>query len=571
VFAAILLVAGVWAVTLALLDRDAFWITDNANKFLQVRAILASDYTDFSLPWPGREIDPGFEFNPLPAPFSRVERGKLWSQYPPLFATVSSVPFRWFGPLGLYLLPLAASVLTLVGLARLTARVGPNARAPGLAVLLAGLGTPVWFYSVVFWEHAVAVAAAVWALERILASFPHGARRDLVLAGLLAAVAIAFREDMLLYAVALAVVTAARSPGRRLGAPVSFLAVVLLGLVPVFLFQWATLGTPLGHHVQSNLDGFAKHLASRPIVFYRHLLAWGAGTVPSIALGVPCVALFAVFPRLGRKAFDVAVPVLAAVASVASGFVLVGFLTAGSPIVHLQQANSLFAGAPLVLLGLIRSGDTPPGAASDTRSIWLACASFALLHALAAPAISSQGIHWGNRYLLVLYALLVVPAACNLARWLDAVRPVAVRRGMAVAGALVLGVALQAYSIHLLREKKSFSHRLNDVLTARPEPVVVTDIWWAPQEMVSVFYDKPIFLVRSREQLGTLTGRLLDSDMDEFLFVRGVPNRRPAGSAVVVDDGDLDFFTLRLVSMRISETPRRAGSRDVLPSGGRTE
>src|SRR6185295_17630337 len=69
--AALFAVAVLYLVSHALYEHRAFWITDNANKFLQLRAIL-DGHGDFSLRWPGRELDPDFELNPLPPPFSRV-------------------------------------------------------------------------------------------------------------------------------------------------------------------------------------------------------------------------------------------------------------------------------------------------------------------------------------------------------------------------------------------------------------------------------------------------------------------------------------------------------------------
>ena len=63
------LIAAIYLITLVLIQERAFWITDNANKFLQVEALLASGYTDYAIPWPGAGIDPDFRYNPLPDPW----------------------------------------------------------------------------------------------------------------------------------------------------------------------------------------------------------------------------------------------------------------------------------------------------------------------------------------------------------------------------------------------------------------------------------------------------------------------------------------------------------------------
>jgi hypothetical protein len=65
-------VAFVYAATLAMLPSGGLWIIDNGNKRIQVEALLASGFRDFSLPWPGRELDP--ELASLAERFSVVHR-----------------------------------------------------------------------------------------------------------------------------------------------------------------------------------------------------------------------------------------------------------------------------------------------------------------------------------------------------------------------------------------------------------------------------------------------------------------------------------------------------------------
>ena len=162
-------VAVVYILTLAGLEGDGLWQVDNANKLLQVQAILHSGGEEFSLPWPGKTYDPAIEYNPIPNLFSRVEDGRLFSVFSPVFALVSTVPYALVGQAGLYILPLLASLIMLVGVGRLANFIAVEAGSPSpaqrhAAILLAGTCTPVWFYSVVFWEHTIAVCLCVWSL-----------------------------------------------------------------------------------------------------------------------------------------------------------------------------------------------------------------------------------------------------------------------------------------------------------------------------------------------------------------------------------------------------------------------
>ena len=103
----IVAVALVYAATLALLPPGGLWIVDNGNKRIQVEALLASGFRDFSLPWRGGDLDPELAFNPLPNSFSVVREGRLYSVFSPLFPALSVLPFRWLGDAGLCLAPAA--------------------------------------------------------------------------------------------------------------------------------------------------------------------------------------------------------------------------------------------------------------------------------------------------------------------------------------------------------------------------------------------------------------------------------------------------------------------------------
>ena len=137
----------------------------------------------------------------------------------------------------------------------------------------------------------------------------------------------------------------------------------------------------------------------------------------------------------------------------------------------------------------------------------------------AAPRAGSLGIHWGNRYLLILYPLCAALAAANLAHWWNHRVGKASASLPALAAVLLLSCPAQAYSNMLLKSKKDFSVRLNQAIQQRPETAVVSNIRWAPQAMYSAFYDKSMFFVESPEHLNRLARTLAGRGYDRFLFV----------------------------------------------------
>lgn len=545
-------VALVLAASQAWLPQDGFWITDNAGKFLQLQAFLAGDGLDTALEWAGRPFDPELAWNPLPPPFSSVVEGRIYSQYPPAFAVLSAPLFRLFGFAGLRVLPLLATVLLLAALCGVAAELGLDSRLQALLVLVAGLCTPLWFYALVFWEHAIVGCLAMVALWAFLVAVRSASLRAAAACGLAIAMAVWFREEMLLLAAVLGGLLVAGAASRRLALGLAFTVTVTTGLLPLLVFQWAATGTPLGHHVGANLGGLEGHLAMRAGVIYRLLLAAGPEVGASIALSAPFLLALLWRPRLSTRVATVAVPLLALYAAGYGLVVVTPFWTSGAPILHLLQSNSLFAACPLLLLGLVRL-DPPLDHATEaaTRRVWVAVVGYALAYALVAPVISTQGIHWGNRYLLVLYPPLALLAVRNLALWRSggALRAAGL---LAVALALAVSFAAQLESLRLLERKRTFSSRLARAVAQRAEPALISDVWWAPPEMYPAFDSKPMFLVRDAEQLDVLRRRLADAGLASALLVTrhagpNGPHDPNGGERVVIDDGGLGFFSLDLV------------------------
>ena len=80
-----------YAAAFALLPRGGFWINDNGAKFIQMEGIVRGSYADFSVPWPGRAVDPELTYNPLHHPFGEVVGGRLLVPYSATFAVLSFI------------------------------------------------------------------------------------------------------------------------------------------------------------------------------------------------------------------------------------------------------------------------------------------------------------------------------------------------------------------------------------------------------------------------------------------------------------------------------------------------
>ncbi len=153
------------------LPKDVFWSPDEGSKLLNMHTISWADGVRFTVPYNGRFLDPDFQFYVrnyiYPQPSSACNIRFNWPLWFPL---LSLIPYRLFGVWGLYLAPLLAGWGTAVLSGIIARRIQPKADAA--TVLVVGLATPILFYSVLFWEHTIAVFLALFALW-LLVEWPY--------------------------------------------------------------------------------------------------------------------------------------------------------------------------------------------------------------------------------------------------------------------------------------------------------------------------------------------------------------------------------------------------------------
>jgi hypothetical protein len=558
----ILSVAAIYAATLFWLPADGFWVPDNGNKWIQVQTLIESGHRNYAIPWPGRELDPDFDRNPLANHFSVVHEGELYSVFSPVFPALAAPWVELLGSRSVYLLPFVAGVLLLVGVARMASALGLLASGRRDAVLLAGLCSPLWFYTVCFWEHIVAAALAVWAVARMLEFLEGAGAGALWSSGLLVAAAAWFRDQLLVLAAVMATVVFMEAVGTRLRSALVFSASVVVGLVPLALFQAWALGDPVGFHLthgfhvgpESGLvERAMKHMLERPRVLFHLFAASTPGIVSSVLLTLPFGVAVLLHPKLSGRGFAIGVVFTAGWSVLVSGVMWMGRATAASPIQWLLVTNGLFAAAPWCLLAGLRCRDTDVDTPEwrGRRRLWLLVASYAVAYGLLSPLRNAVGIHWGNRYLLVLYPFLAVGAAATLhdlqrsrvawARWAAA----------AVLVGAVASAGLQLLALDLLQRKKDFTRRLEAAVRERPEQVVVTPHWWVPQTLSGVFFERKIFHVEDDADRRRFEAILRGHGVERYLLVLSGLEREPGIADVVVDDNGLAFFTQHLVPRRL--------------------
>ena len=554
VFGVLILVTAAYLLTFFVIEKRSFWIIDNEIKFVQLQAISDSNYTDYSIAWPGAEVDPELAYQPMIFPFYSIQDGKIFASYSPVLPAVSAPLFKLFGYTGLYILPLICSVLMLVGLVKITEVMGIEILGRSITVLVAGLCTPIWFYSAVFWGHNIAVCLCIWGIYFYLRFIKQGFVKHLICGSVLLALSIYFRDELYIFCAVLAAATLFYVPGKRIKTVLVIIITMAVSIIPLWLFQWKAIGQPFGFHIGVHLfsfPGMSEHIVDRGRVLYTLFVRCSPKVWFSLILVAPFVLTFLVNPKLSKKVFVLAVPFYCLVAMASFFFVMRGYFTSDSPLAWMLQANSLFVVSPILMLAFMRYKN-PEGNTTESsfvNLIWLLCIFYVVVYSLVTPYAATEGIHWGNRLLLILYPLFAILAAVNISRWLEIS---ASKFGLAVAVvilAILASFAAQLYSVNILHKKKDFTYRLNREIQKRPESAIITDVWWVPLELYSVFYEKPIFRIRSQEQIEQLLKKLQEAGYKESLFATRTSHMRGAPAVVEVDDGDLNFFSLKFIPL----------------------
>ena len=483
---------------IALLPPDVFWITDEGTKFIQLQSLARFARIDIVYTGPPALLpDAGFHLVRL--------NGRVYSLFLPYFAFLNLIPFRLFGIYGVYLLPALGALISML----VTMKMG--GRAAGLTLLFA---TPVFFYGITYWEHTAALAlstvAVVLLLPRhpepgdsaqgTLGEGPHGAGGappnhpgpSLTLgmtAGALLAASTLLREEGYLFATAIVIALAIRDRSLKSAAVVA--GAFALAMSPAWLWHMRLYGSPLGLHA-----AVYSAYARGSFAFFDSLIRFRPQTWVSIALVVPQLAA----PFTPRRWWRV-VMALACLTGLAAAVLLA---TDVERIMATSDATGLLPSLPFVTLALLawREGD---------RFLQTICILFIIG---ACLTLSSAGtwIIWGPRHFFPILPLLVV---LSVEGWRQMERP------RLAAVLLLAAVLIQANGIYDLALKKRGTERIRAAIVAEGASVVITDVFWLPQEMASLFYEKTFLLAKTDTAAEGAIAALRARGVERITFVGG--------------------------------------------------
>ncbi|MCP4545478.1 MAG: hypothetical protein GY835_03295 [bacterium] len=491
------------------LPMDGLWAGDQGAKYVQIESLIRHRFASATLLYPGATLDPAGEFSPVPALFTVPRSGSAVSIYSYPYAFLCALFFSITGVFGLYL----PSVGAALGLLFLCIRLGQlmDIRSPRILSWIIGIGTPVLFYSLSFWEHELAALMAagslvlgVQALRRQGAFWAFGA-------GIVAALAFLIRPETLHLGLALCAGLGAAAPPRRWKLVAAAASGWALGLLPGTLLNMTIYGHPLGGVVTLN---FGEQTFLSIQLLAKKVLASRSDTMMALA-----------FDRDSSWLFFGTLIILACLINFTAGWRRAAICIALAATVlglwfperGMFLKTGLIASCPVVLLALSpHSGSSP--IRETLRFIRWFCGIYFLLVILTAP--NDGGAQWGPRYLLPAVAPCVALAWYQAERLFLNTRQWERYAVTALIGVLLLlSGALQFHSLSVLEYSLSRGRSIQEATRKVGHDVVLTDVWWGPQILARLYFERRIFLLHQPQKLGPFIAKLEADDSHSFVFV----------------------------------------------------
>ncbi len=501
------------------LPRDTFWVTDEGNRFIQVQSLARGRVEAPRVEYPGRVFDRELRFLPDGGMHFLRRHGTVVPYYPPYFPWLAVSLVQALGCWGLWVLPLAAAAGSLVVFGLMLGELGVE-RWRWVGVLTLGVGSPLLFYGLTFWEHSTDVLLVLGGLTLLLAGMRRQRWTSVLLAGVLLGLSTVLREEG--YLVMTAALAAAVVVWRRFRPAALIAAGWLIVMLPTWLLQQTMFGSWLGFHASiydhmAGSRGFVPRILEELQDAWFYLARLSPEPWLAVILCLPLIVLVAA-PRSWRPAALWATVVSAAVAAGLA-------ITAPAAFARVLDTQVLLLHVPL--LAIVLALAVP---------LWLdgAPARFALLIVAVFTALAVIPLHrhdvgmiWGPRHFLPVIPLILALAMLTAERVHGCLGARSLR--LAVGALVIVSVALQIQGLHLLALKRFASQRLVATLQESGREPVVSDAFWLAEDAAALYYTRPFFFVYSDVDLVQLMNRLEGAGLRRLVVVLGERYRTLSG------------------------------------------
>ncbi|MDM8527295.1 hypothetical protein QUF58_03710 [Anaerolineales bacterium HSG24] len=540
----------IYLIAFWLTPKTVFWSPDEGAKFLELQTLYRLQQQDpHPLPYQGTRIDPTGQFYPSHTIYPRLTANNdLDFHWPVWFSLLSVWPFQLGGVTAIYLLPWLSGLGVAYLSGQIAARLDARAFAP--TVLLVGLATPIFFYSLLFWEHTFVVMLGLLALRQALnfepktdhaSPFRYSSLLRLVL---FLITGIALRLEMLFYAVALLIALISvnffyqpfpQDKIRRLALPV--IGLISIGLLVIMtIYQYNLFGSRY-----LSMLAWGGELLQQPDFWANSLIHLQAIWINSSSSGGPLVEAW--LSRWGL----VCLLLIALAISLPSPGRELGVLLAGVGFVYLsltvlmlptpyRTLHGFFLPAPyLLFMGLFwnyyrQFAKSERFASHQAKLIGLTTLWYLILGTVAVMVRQAEllaNLEWGARYLLMLYPLATVCTVVGVLKVLTQSRIFSTNIALALDKSwryalfslmltlVCIGVGYQWRGFTEIQTTKqpllAYAQQLEQSLP------IVTDIEWLYASLSPHLITKEVYVIEPQTEIKSWLV-LTETEIDKFLF-----------------------------------------------------
>ena len=491
-------------VSCVFLPTETYWSGDSGLKFLQTLSIHRHGSSGLLMEYPGRVFDPKEEFYPLMAPFTVRIGDRFLVRYPLAFPIICVPFYSALGHRGLYLLVALASVAALFLSERMLAPIQP--RTARWALILLAFATPVFVYSVMYWEHTIGLAFAMGSLAVWTRSKTSPGPHACLISGVLIGMGAWFRAELLpfgasVFIVALAAnLKAGKSRTPRDGyALLLFLAGIAFGYLPSLLIQKSVIGVWLPGRVGRATELLASAVKDprkgyfgsawrmRPSIVEWFFFRFSRSMRNNFLFGTVIVLFWIIWHKSWRIPHWVRIVVAMAVTGSCLAVVAYGYLY------YSEAMAGLFAAVPFLCLVGLKSGKVRDRRERLYRWMMRVCCVYLFLVVVVNPA-NLGGRQWGPRYLMPILPVAVFKAV-------EVVRNRNSGLRLMFACLLVLALMMNCLAVKTVRDDKIRYREMLEFQNSEDVEALVFEgkpLRWGPQQIARVYLDKLMFLPRDQ-------------------------------------------------------------------------
>ncbi len=510
-----------YGTVLSLLPQSIFWSIDEGAKYVQMHTLL----NEGQIPYLGQRLDPDYHFYPQTQVFPQPQPDSSpefhWAIWFPL---LSIAPYQLFGVTGIYLIPLLSGIGIAIMSGWLVHHSMPKL-AP-ITILIVALASPIFFYSVLFWEHTLAVLLGLGSLAvasklQNVQSIPTLLIKIITICGFLIA-AILLRFEMIIFAFALILAAGIAAvwhiPSISNRVRQSGCKLIVCGAIILFLLFFCLVTIPTDQLVETNLInpryGLLIETGQRyatNLDFWRalpqHVQAVWINAQGKIGADVPSgvmwlgslsllISIFAAWGSPSNRGWAITL----------SGLLMgaISFYTLLLP-ERYGTLHSFFLPTPYLIFVLSIVPYLFHTKRFSTTMLGLTTLGYLIFGSLGV-ALRQAGIlanlEWGTRYLLLLYPIATVCTIIGIGhlyyhlttRW----QKYAI--GFVCGGLCLLGVGFEFRGLQEVYQTKLNFQPYAQAFEVVDQPLV-TDLVWFPARLATHFVEQEIYTLPQQQEL----------------------------------------------------------------------